>query len=304
MLRALPALSKTMEATSVSWRPLPRPWPCPCPPPWPPPPWPPPWPLCSSSGPPPWPLPWASPWPSPCPSSRPASWPACGTSSREATRFTSAVVVCSVRSLALSKASIARSSPKGTAAGSVPRQHSRMGTKALMSRMVCFVSSMSSLLQTSILLSNSLSANPTCCADSLTESSLRSRFSCVKKCLQSTTVITPSILQYFLTTSSLLNVLMIGPGSAIPVVSMRMPSSRASLTPSAYLCSTLSTMSLMACTRSSRTVQQRHPLSSTEIDSTVSRFPTAWSRSWLSMATAPNSFSIIAYFLPCWAVRM
>mmetsp|Transcript_49752 Transcript_49752/g.115438 ORF Transcript_49752/g.115438 Transcript_49752/m.115438 type:complete len:232 (-) Transcript_49752:342-1037(-) len=228
----------------------------------------------------------------------------CESSSTFAIKFTSCVPACSVSSLAASKASIASNSPRGTSSGFVASEHSLMGTKALMPRMAPFVSSISSRLQASILLSSNLSAKPTCCAGSFTASLGRSRCSCVRKCLQSTTVRMPSILQYFFTSASLPNVLMIGPGSAMPVVSMRIPSIIASVAPASYLSSTLLMMFLMAKTRSSRTVQHKHPLSSTEIDSTVSCLSTACSKSWLSMATSPNSFSIMAYFLPCCAVRM
>mmetsp|Transcript_118853 Transcript_118853/g.336977 ORF Transcript_118853/g.336977 Transcript_118853/m.336977 type:complete len:220 (+) Transcript_118853:705-1364(+) len=218
--------------------------------------------------------------------------------------FTSCVPDCSVRSFAASKASMASSSPIGMSSGLLAKEHSLMGTKALMPRMAAFTSSIVARSQQSILFSSSLSAKPTCCAGSFTASAGRSRVSCVRKCLQSTTVRIPSILQYFFTISSLPNVLMMGPGSAMPVVSMRMPSRSASFAPLAYLSSTFFTISLIAFTRSSRTVQQRHPLSSTFIDSTVSFFPTAWSNSWLSIATSPNSFSMMAYFLPWCTLRM
>mmetsp|Transcript_150096 Transcript_150096/g.418190 ORF Transcript_150096/g.418190 Transcript_150096/m.418190 type:complete len:318 (-) Transcript_150096:40-993(-) len=280
MFRLTPSFSSTMDLTSVSWR---EAWPCPCPPPCPAPcvcdvsvqslsqsscPWPPSWP---SPWPPPWPSSWPPPWPSP--------WPEDGTSGSTTTKFTSPWPVCSVSIFAASKASIARSSPSGTSLGFLARLHSRMGTKALMPRMAPFVSSMWARSQASTLLSSNLSAKPTCCAGSLTAFSGRSRCNWVRKCLQSTTVRTPSILQNFFITSSFENVLTIGPGSAIPVVSIKIPSSMASGTPAAYLSSTFFTMFLIAITKSSRTVQHRHPLSNTVIDSTVSCLPTAWSKS-------------------------
>mmetsp|Transcript_26856 Transcript_26856/g.43091 ORF Transcript_26856/g.43091 Transcript_26856/m.43091 type:complete len:291 (-) Transcript_26856:318-1190(-) len=285
-----PSFSNTMDFTSVSWREAT--WLCPCPascaggpPPWPPPcpswaspwasseaqsPWPPSW---LPSWPPPWPSPWfsPSPWPSPCP----VPWPSSGA----LTKFTSSWPPCCMSSFAASKASMARSSPRGTSFGFFDKQHSRIGTKELMPRMTALVSSIFARSHTSILFNSSLSAKPTCCAFSLTEPSVRSRFSWVRKCLQSTTVTMPSILQYFLTSSSIPKVFTIGPGSAMPVVSISMPSSIASVMPLAYLSSTVLIMSLIAAIKSSRTVQQRHPLSRTVIDSTVSSFPTAWSSS-------------------------
>mmetsp|Transcript_158822 Transcript_158822/g.296045 ORF Transcript_158822/g.296045 Transcript_158822/m.296045 type:complete len:200 (-) Transcript_158822:71-670(-) len=199
---------------------------------------------------------------------------------------------------------MARSSSIGTASGLSFKEHSLMGTKLLMPRMAAFVSSTNSRLQASTLFRSSLSAKPTCCADSFTAPSDRSFVSCWMKCLQSTTVRMPSILQYFRTTSSIPKVFTMGPGSAMPVVSIKIPSSMAPSMPLAHLSSTAAQMFLMAITRSSRTLQQRQPLSSTVMDSVVAFLPTPWSISKLSMGTSPNSFSMTAYLLPCCASRM
>ena len=55
--------------------------------------------------------------------------------------------------------------------------------------------------------------------------------------------------------------------------------------------------------KSSRSVQQMHPLS-ISMTSSVDCVFTFFSSSASSMPTSPNSFSMIAIFLPCCAVRM
>mmetsp|Transcript_34373 Transcript_34373/g.77129 ORF Transcript_34373/g.77129 Transcript_34373/m.77129 type:complete len:218 (-) Transcript_34373:536-1189(-) len=209
-----------------------------------------------------------------------------------------------VSSRSKSKESIPTSSSTGTASGFEDRLHCTTSTKALTERIAAIDSSTFSLLTASTLFSRTLSAKATCCAGSLTEPSDLSRVNCVRKCAASTTVRIPSILQYRLTTGSRPNVLQTGPGSAIPVVSISMPSIMASSTPDSSRSSTEEMMLRIAATRSSRKVQQRQPLSRTVTDSIVDCTPTPSSSSISSMAASPNSFSMTAYFLPCWLRRM
>mmetsp|Transcript_20327 Transcript_20327/g.60719 ORF Transcript_20327/g.60719 Transcript_20327/m.60719 type:complete len:306 (-) Transcript_20327:64-981(-) len=232
---------------------------------------------------------WEWPFASSCP------WPPWPCSSSSASRSPRPPLEpSSVRSFVASKASMAMSSPIGTESGFFDRLHLTMGTVGLIERIWASVWSILAASHASTLLRSTLSANATCWAGSLTASLERSRVSCVMKCTVSTTVRMPSILHVAFTTGSSAKVWQMGPGSATPVVSMRIPSIIASGTPRAIRSSTVSTMLRIAVTRSSRSVQQRQPLSKTVMDSMVFCLPTALSTSISSMAVSPNSFSITA----------
>ena len=116
-------------------------------------------------------------------------------------------------------------------------------------------------------------------------------------CFASTSVTTPSIRANFRIMGSTRKVCTTGDGSAIPVVSRMIPS-RTSFPESIRLASLCSTL-----TRSVRTVQHMQPLSTSKISSPVWNL-VFFAKSLSSIATAPNSFSMMAIFFPCVAVRM
>ena len=116
-------------------------------------------------------------------------------------------------------------------------------------------------------------------------------------CLASTSVTMPSSRANDLTMSSTKKVCATGAGSAIPVVSMTMPS-RWSL-PALIRLQSFSSTTI----RSWRTVQQMQPFIISMISSSACIF-VFFCSSASSIPTSPNSFSMTASFLPCDAVRM
>mmetsp|Transcript_9361 Transcript_9361/g.24199 ORF Transcript_9361/g.24199 Transcript_9361/m.24199 type:complete len:278 (+) Transcript_9361:279-1112(+) len=189
--------------------------------------------------------------------------------------------------------------------GSIPRMRSRsnactpstasMPTAALVQRMMgAYLLSVRSRASTrpssssstrSILLSSSRSAKTTCSTASFSAPSGFSSSRCCTTCFASTSVMMPSRRAYSFIDSSMKKVCATGAGSAIPVVSMIIPSSFS-----------LRLRSLLRMRiRSPRTVQHMHPLFISKISSLVSkRFFTSAS----STPTSPNSFSITASFFP------
>mmetsp|Transcript_25000 Transcript_25000/g.62442 ORF Transcript_25000/g.62442 Transcript_25000/m.62442 type:complete len:227 (+) Transcript_25000:647-1327(+) len=143
----------------------------------------------------------------------------------------------------------------------------------------------------SVLLRMIRSAKATCSTASFSTPSGRGSSRCCSTCFASTRVTMPSSLKYFWTSSSTKNVCATGAGSAMPVVSMRTQSSLRVplLMRSANFLSTT--------TRSWRTVQQMHPFIISMISSSICSLA-FFARSASSMPTSPNSFSMIAIFLP------
>mmetsp|Transcript_27669 Transcript_27669/g.89374 ORF Transcript_27669/g.89374 Transcript_27669/m.89374 type:complete len:200 (-) Transcript_27669:414-1013(-) len=169
--------------------------------------------------------------------------------------------------------------------------HSMSSAKALMECSRDLTSSSSALLTKSILFRRIRSANATCCTASLTVPSGRTSLMCVVIFLASTSEMTPSIRKLLLIAQFWVKVLMMGAGSARPVVSSRTRSK-----------SSFRSLSLVrARTKSPRTVQQAHPLS-IEMTSSASDMFSLTSAS--SILTAPNSFSMTQIFFPCCSRRM
>ena len=116
-------------------------------------------------------------------------------------------------------------------------------------------------------------------------------------CFASTNVMMPSSRAKAATLGSTKKVWATGAGSAMPVVSMTMPSSFK--VPAWTRFASLSNTT----TRSCRTVQQMQPFIISMISSSACILVFFLRRS-SSIPTSPNSFSITANFLPCCCVRM
>mmetsp|Transcript_18355 Transcript_18355/g.31244 ORF Transcript_18355/g.31244 Transcript_18355/m.31244 type:complete len:248 (-) Transcript_18355:101-844(-) len=149
----------------------------------------------------------------------------------------------------------------------------------------------------SVLLRSSRSANATCSTASFSAPSGFSSSRCCSMCLASISVTMPSSTNAALTSSSTKKVWATGAGSAMPVVSITIPSSLS-------LPDLMRFISLLSTTmRSCRTVQQMQPFIISMISSSACIFAFL-ARSASSIPTSPNSFSMMASFLPCAAVRM
>mmetsp|Transcript_20399 Transcript_20399/g.33156 ORF Transcript_20399/g.33156 Transcript_20399/m.33156 type:complete len:235 (-) Transcript_20399:167-871(-) len=144
----------------------------------------------------------------------------------------------------------------------------------------------------STLFSRTTSANATCSTASFSPC-----FSSSSRCrihLQSTTVIIASMRKLLFTLSSAKNVCATGAGSAMPVVSIITPSSD-------FPFSIIADILWRVLTRSPRTVQQMQPLFISMISSSSLNLLRI---SASSTPTAPNSFSITAYFFSFCSRRM
>mmetsp|Transcript_2298 Transcript_2298/g.3616 ORF Transcript_2298/g.3616 Transcript_2298/m.3616 type:complete len:202 (-) Transcript_2298:377-982(-) len=141
-----------------------------------------------------------------------------------------------------------------------------MGASLLMARILFSTRSRSSSVTTSILLRRSLSANAICSTASFSAPSFFSSSRCCSICLASTRVTMPSRRENLLTSSSTKNVCATGAGSAIPVVSITIPSRCKVLSSTRFL-------SLFRTTiRSWRTVQQMQPFIISMISSSLCTF--------------------------------
>mmetsp|Transcript_30604 Transcript_30604/g.94635 ORF Transcript_30604/g.94635 Transcript_30604/m.94635 type:complete len:293 (+) Transcript_30604:742-1620(+) len=172
-----------------------------------------------------------------------------------------------------------------------------IGANALMPRMRFSTRSRSCSETRSILLRRIRSANATCSTDSFSAPSGFSSSRCCSMCFASTTVTMPSRSAKHEISSSTKNVCATGAGSAMPVVSMTMPSSF--MPASTFLASFSRTT-----TRSWRTVQQMQPFIISMSSSPSMRSFMFFISSASSMPTSPNSFSMTAMRLPCSAVRI
>mmetsp|Transcript_16048 Transcript_16048/g.42386 ORF Transcript_16048/g.42386 Transcript_16048/m.42386 type:complete len:211 (-) Transcript_16048:364-996(-) len=148
----------------------------------------------------------------------------------------------------------------------------------------------------SVLFRRMRSANAICSTASLTIPSGFSSRRCSRQCLASTTVRMPSSTILFCTNSSAKKVWTTGAGSARPVVSMMMPSSGLPL-PAVCLWSFFK-----PAMRSPLTVQQMQPLFISMMFSSVTELFVFNNLS--SIPTSPNSFSMMAIFLPWLSWRM
>mmetsp|Transcript_16679 Transcript_16679/g.48714 ORF Transcript_16679/g.48714 Transcript_16679/m.48714 type:complete len:301 (+) Transcript_16679:97-999(+) len=142
------------------------------------------------------------------------------------------------------------------------------------------------------LFTNILSAKATCSTASFSTPSGLISPSLVKACLASTTVTRASNRARSFSTSSTKNVWATGAGSARPVVSTMTPSN--GFIPG---CSSL----FRILDRSARTVQQMHPLFISKMSSSALTLRLT-NRS--SMPNSPNSFTMTAYFVSCFSVRI
>mmetsp|Transcript_31450 Transcript_31450/g.98562 ORF Transcript_31450/g.98562 Transcript_31450/m.98562 type:complete len:268 (+) Transcript_31450:144-947(+) len=178
-----------------------------------------------------------------------------------------------------------------------PKVQRWMGATVLMPRSRASILSASFGLTRSSLLSSSRSANATCATASFTTPSgfFASRWR--STCLASTSVTMPSSRANAPISSCTRKVCATGAGSAMPVVSMTIASSRS--WPARLRAASFSS----TATRSCRTEQQMQPLSTSMISSSLLNL-LFFATSLSSMPTSPNSFSITAIFLPCVAVRM
>mmetsp|Transcript_11717 Transcript_11717/g.35631 ORF Transcript_11717/g.35631 Transcript_11717/m.35631 type:complete len:337 (+) Transcript_11717:489-1499(+) len=175
--------------------------------------------------------------------------------------------------------------------------HLTMGAFVLMDLSLFSILTRSASSTKSVLFSSILSAKATCSTASFSAPSGFSASRCCSMCLASTRVTMPSSLENCWTSSSTKKVWATGAGSARPVVSMTMPSSLRSPR------STRSLSLFRTTTRSWRTVQQMHPFIISMISSSDWSLVFFFNRA-SSMPTSPNSFSMIASFLPCCSVRM
>mmetsp|Transcript_30087 Transcript_30087/g.59747 ORF Transcript_30087/g.59747 Transcript_30087/m.59747 type:complete len:246 (-) Transcript_30087:168-905(-) len=171
-----------------------------------------------------------------------------------------------------------------------------MGAKALMVLILAVTLSMSAAVTRSTLFRMMRSANASCSTASFSAPSGLTSSRCCSTCFASTRVIMPSKRAKVFTFSSTKKVCATGAGSAIPVVSMTMPSRRVPVR-------TFSASFSRTTTRSCRTVQQMQPFIISMISSSAC-MRVFFLRSSSSMPTSPNSFSITASFFPCSAVRM
>mmetsp|Transcript_9903 Transcript_9903/g.29152 ORF Transcript_9903/g.29152 Transcript_9903/m.29152 type:complete len:264 (+) Transcript_9903:258-1049(+) len=154
-----------------------------------------------------------------------------------------------------------------------------------------FLSSASSGTKSHLLRINR-SAKATCSTASFSTPSGLISPSLVKACLASTTVTRASNRARSFSTSSTKNVWATGAGSARPVVSTMTPSN--GFIPG---CSSL----FRILDRSARTVQQMHPLFISKMSSSALTLRLT-NRS--SMPNSPNSFTMTAYFVSCFSVRI
>mmetsp|Transcript_5328 Transcript_5328/g.23602 ORF Transcript_5328/g.23602 Transcript_5328/m.23602 type:complete len:231 (+) Transcript_5328:199-891(+) len=172
-----------------------------------------------------------------------------------------------------------------------------MGAEELMDLSLAVMRFTSASSTRSILLRIIRSAKATCSIASFSAPSGFSSSRCCSMCLASTRVTIPSRRKCSWTPSSTKKVCATGAGSAIPVVSIRMQSSLrfpAAMRPENLFSTT---------TRSWRTVQQMQPFIISTISSSICVF-VFLAMSASSMPTSPNSFSMIAIFLPWLLVRM
>mmetsp|Transcript_9537 Transcript_9537/g.29914 ORF Transcript_9537/g.29914 Transcript_9537/m.29914 type:complete len:230 (-) Transcript_9537:280-969(-) len=177
------------------------------------------------------------------------------------------------------------------------RSHLTTGAILLIARRRFSTLSRSSGSTRSHLLSSRRSAKATCSTDSFSAPSAFSSSRWRSMCLASTNVTIPSRRAKAVVRSSTKKVWATGAGSAMPVVSMTMPSSlRLPL-------SQRSASLWITFTRSCRTVQQMQPFIISMSSSSLSILAFL-SNSASSMPTSPNSFSMTAIFFPCVAVRM
>mmetsp|Transcript_22419 Transcript_22419/g.74309 ORF Transcript_22419/g.74309 Transcript_22419/m.74309 type:complete len:322 (+) Transcript_22419:160-1125(+) len=135
------------------------------------------------------------------------------------------------------------------------------------------------------------SAKATCSTASFSTPSGFCSSRCCTMCFASTTVTKASSRARSLSTSSTKKVWATGAGSAKPVVSMMMPSNFATFFASFFSVST----------RSPRTVQQMQPFMTSMISSSIFSLICGL-MIFSSMPTSPNSFSMIANFMP-WSPR-
>mmetsp|Transcript_25245 Transcript_25245/g.58863 ORF Transcript_25245/g.58863 Transcript_25245/m.58863 type:complete len:249 (+) Transcript_25245:145-891(+) len=173
----------------------------------------------------------------------------------------------------------------------------KMGATALMLFRRASTRTRSSSVTRSVLLRSSRSANATCSTASFSTPSALTSSRCCSMCFASTSVTMPSSFANSLTISSTKKVCATGAGSAIPVVSMMMPSSFR--VPARTRRANFSRTEMRSC----RTVQQMQPFIISMISSSDCIF-VFFASSASSMPTSPNSFSMIAIFFPCEAVRM
>mmetsp|Transcript_23792 Transcript_23792/g.62339 ORF Transcript_23792/g.62339 Transcript_23792/m.62339 type:complete len:322 (-) Transcript_23792:94-1059(-) len=172
-----------------------------------------------------------------------------------------------------------------------------IGAKALMPFRRCSTATNSGSVARSILFSRMRSAKATCSTASFSAPSGFSSSRCWMMCFASTSVMIPSNLANAATFGSTKKVCATGAGSAMPVVSITMPSSF-----KVPACTRFASLS-STTTKSCLTVQQMHPFIISMISSSACILVFFFSKS-SSMPTSPNSFSITANFLPCCCVRM
>mmetsp|Transcript_52760 Transcript_52760/g.101856 ORF Transcript_52760/g.101856 Transcript_52760/m.101856 type:complete len:254 (-) Transcript_52760:195-956(-) len=173
-------------------------------------------------------------------------------------------------------------------AGTIPLTDATTGADSLKDRMRCHTSTTCSASTKSSLLSKILSAKESWRCLSMSSEPPANSLRRSRIVFVSTSVMVPSSLKCFAMSGVWRNVLTMGTGSAIPVVSTNTASS-------GLPCSICFRIESKAPRRSPRTVQHIQPFSMT---TTCSARPIAalGSKSW-SMGTAPNSFSMIANFL-------
>mmetsp|Transcript_37198 Transcript_37198/g.120417 ORF Transcript_37198/g.120417 Transcript_37198/m.120417 type:complete len:314 (+) Transcript_37198:647-1588(+) len=176
--------------------------------------------------------------------------------------------------------------------------HLWIGAKPLMPRSRASMRSSSSASETrSVLFSSSRSAKATCATASLTTPSGFTASRCRSICFASTRVTIPSRRAKPRIFACARNVCATGAGSAMPVVSMTIPSK------CSFPDRTRWRSLLRIAMRSCRTVQQMQPFRTSTISSSDLNCEFFW-RSLSSMEMSPNSFSMTAIFLPWVAVRM
>mmetsp|Transcript_103629 Transcript_103629/g.206019 ORF Transcript_103629/g.206019 Transcript_103629/m.206019 type:complete len:200 (-) Transcript_103629:468-1067(-) len=176
-----------------------------------------------------------------------------------------------------------------------PRTAGMTFANLLMSRMRSLTIMAWSVVTRSNLFRIILSANATCWYASLTLPSSTSSSSLPRMCFESTIEITASKRSSSVIAGSDMKVRTIGTGSAMPVVSIMMPS--------IWLPRLISFMiSISPLSKSPRIVQHMQPLSITTIFSASDSFSFFSSAS--SMDISPNSFSMIAIFLSFCSCRM
>mmetsp|Transcript_22019 Transcript_22019/g.49678 ORF Transcript_22019/g.49678 Transcript_22019/m.49678 type:complete len:381 (+) Transcript_22019:595-1737(+) len=173
----------------------------------------------------------------------------------------------------------------------------RMGAKLLIDFSRSSTRTRSASETRSVLLRSIRSAKATCSTASFSAPSGFSSSRCCSMCFASISVTIPSRRANSLTASSTKKVCATGAGSAMPVVSITIPSSLSlpDLTRFASL--------LRTTMRSCRTVQQMQPFIISMISSSACIL-VFFERRASSMPISPNSFSMTAIFFPCVAVRI